>query len=86
MAGELDEERSQNLSKTLDFGTIIYENWAMDIYSQVIELGLPTLQCKECGYRWHPRKPKMPTRCPNPDCGTRCWCRERKDGKDGHKP
>lgn len=83
--GELGEESFQKVLKTLDNATIIYETGHMDIYSQVIELGLPTLKCRECGYRWHPRKPKMPTRCPNPGCGTRCWCRERKDGKDEHK-
>lgn len=40
---------------------------------------MPRLRCKRCGYRWIPRTPKKPERCPN--CNSPYWDKEysRKD-------
>ena len=82
MAGELGQETCEKVSKTLDNATLIYETGCMTDYRQAIEYALPTLHCRLCGHKWHPRKNRPPERCAK--CDSRCWYRERRDGKNGH--
>jgi len=37
------------------------------------EIQLPTLVCVQCGYSWHPIRPRKPKRCSNHDCRSFCW-------------
>jgi len=45
------------------------------------KIKLPLLKCKRCGKEWHPRRERMPVRCPR--CGSPYWNRdyERKTKK-----
>jgi len=41
-----------------------------------MDIKLPTLRCKRCGHKWHPRKEEKPLICPK--CKSPYWDRERK--------
>lgn len=57
-----------NLSQPLDIGYILLP---------VTTIKLPILKCKRCGHTWHPRSEKLPNVCPNRDCKSPYWNRER---------
>jgi hypothetical protein len=37
------------------------------------EIQLPLLVCVQCGYSWHPIRPRKPKRCSNHECRSFCW-------------
>ncbi len=45
------------------------------------------LKCKRCHYEWYPRDPNiMPKVCPNPECKSPYWDRDRvRNNKKGKK-
>ena len=47
------------------------------IYSEphIRSMKLPTLTCKRCGYKWHPRTEGLPATCPNRKCKSPYWNR-----------
>jgi hypothetical protein len=41
------------------------------------EFELPRLKCKRCGHEWARRGDELPRVCPNPECKSPYWDRER---------
>lgn len=44
----------------------------------LLGMELPTLECKRCGHKWHPRRDQLPAVCPNLKCKSSYWNRERR--------